>query len=233
MESPELDALAARIADCAACPRLVASRRAAAAAGTGSYWARPVPGFGDPVARVYVLGLATAPHGGNRTGRAFTGNRSADTLVAALYRAGLADRPTSEHRGDGLRLHGAWIASAVRCPPPDHRPTRAEREACLGWLTEEVTALADVAVMVCLGRTAWDAVCDWAGARPRPRFGHGAEHVLGTGPRPGLRLLGSYHPSPQNTRTGRLTPAMLDSVFSRARLTAALDNDLTLVEEPA
>lgn len=226
-----LAALEARISECEACPRLVASRRAAATAGTGPYWARPVPGFGDPAARVFVLGLATAPHGGNRVGRAFTGNPSATTLVAALHRAGLADRPTSEHRGDGLRLHGAWMASAVRCPPPDHRPTRAERDACLGWLTEEIAALPDVAVMVCLGRTAWDAACDWAGARPRPSFAHGAEHLPGTGPRLGLRLVGSYHPSPQNTRTGRLTPAMLDAIFSRARLTAAPDR--TPVEEPA
>jgi uracil-DNA glycosylase len=211
-----LDALAARIADCTACPRLVTARRAAAEAGSGPYWARPVPGYGDPAARIHVLGLATAPHGGNRTGRAFTGNRTADTLVAALHRAGLADRPTSEHAGDGLRLHGAWMASAVRCPPPGHHPTRAEREACAGWLSAEIAALPDVGVVLCLGRLAWDAACDWAGVRPRPRFGHGAEHVTTTGPRPGLVLLGSYHPSPQNTRSRRLTPAMLDEVLARA-----------------
>ena len=216
-----LDELADRIADCEACPRLVASRRAAAAAGAGPYWARPVPGFGDPAARVHVLGLATAPHGGNRTGRAFTGNASADTLVAALHRVGLASRPTSEHVGDGLRLHGAWMASAVRCPPPDHRPTRVERETCSHWLTAEVAALPEVAVLVCLGRVAWETACDWAGVRPRARFGHGAEHVAAGGPRPGLLLLGSYHPSPQNTRSRRLTPAMLDAVLTRAVAAAA------------
>lgn len=212
----DLEVLAARIADCTACPRLVASRQAAAEVGTGPYWARPVPGFGDPGARVHVLGLATAPHGGNRTGRAFTGNPTADTLVAALHRAGLADRPTSRHAGDGLRLQGAWMASAVRCPPPDHRPTRAERAACAGWLTAELAALPDVAVVLCLGRLAWEAACDWGGVRPRARFAHGAEHVMTGGPRPGLRLLASYHPSPQNTRSRRLTPGMLDAVIARA-----------------
>ncbi len=210
--------LATRIAGCSACPRLVAARRAVAT--TEDYWSRPVPGYGDPRARVHVLGLATAPHGGNRTGRAFTGNPSADTLVAAMHRTGLATRPTSQHVGDGLRLTGAWMASAVRCPPPEHRPTRAERDACLGWLTEEVAALRELRVLVCLGRVAWEAACDWAGARPRPRFGHGSEHVTTTGPRPGLVLVGCYHPSPQNTRSGRLTPAMLDDVLLRARAVA-------------
>jgi uracil-DNA glycosylase len=223
MSEDRLADLAARIADCTACPRLVASRRAAAAAAAGPYWARPVPGFGDPGARVHVLGLATAPHGGNRTGRAFTGNPTADTLVAALHRAGLANRPTSEHADDGLRLQGAWMASAVRCPPPDHRPTRTERATCAGWLTAELAALPDVAVVLCLGRLAWEAACDWAGVRPRPLFGHGAEHVLTTGPRPGLLLLASYHPSPQNTRSRRLTPAMLDAVIARAATAASAD----------
>lgn len=217
-----LAGLAARIADCTACPRLVAARRDVAV--DEGYWARPVPGFGDPRATVHVLGLATAPHGGNRTGRAFTGNRSADTLVAAMHRVGLANRPTSRHVGDGLQLHGAWMSSAVRCPPPDHRPTPVERDTCLPWLTEELAALPEVRVMVCLGRFAWEAATRWAGLRPRPAFGHGAEHAVEDGVRPGLVLLGCYHPSPQNTATGRLTPPILDAVLRRARSVATGDD---------
>jgi uracil-DNA glycosylase len=175
-----------------------------------------------------VLGLATAPHGGNRTGRAFTGNRSADTLVTALHRVGMADRPVSRHVGDGLRLHGAWMSSAVRCPPPDHRPTPLERDTCLPWLTEELDALGEVRVLVCLGRFAWDAAARWAGLSPRPRFGHGAEHVTTTGP----VLLGCYHPSPQNISTGRLTPDMLDTLLRRARHLATSGAPL-VAEEPA
>ncbi|MCD2191071.1 uracil-DNA glycosylase [Actinomycetospora soli] len=223
---PGLARLSLQIADCTACPRLVAAREAVAGPG---YWARPVPGFGDPDARIHVLGLATAPHGGNRHGRAFTGNRSADTLVAALHRAGLANQPSSRHARDGLHLHRAWMASAVRCPPPEHRPTRAERDACLAWLTAEVAALRELRVIVCLGRTAWEAACDWAGAHPRPRFGHGAEHRTDGG----LLLLGCYHPSPQNTHSGRLTPAMLDDVLLRARDRAGLDPLDTDLEESA
>lgn len=218
--------LAARIADCAACPRLVAARRDVATDGT--YWARPVPGFGDPHAGVHVLGLATAPHGGNRTGRAFTGNRSADTLVAAMYRTGLANQPSSRELGDGLRLRGAWMSSALRCPPPGHRPTALERDTCLPWLTEELDALGEVRVLVCLGRFAWDAAARWAGLSPRPRFGHGAEHVTTTGP----VLLGCYHPSPQNISTGRLTPDMLDTLLRRARHLATSGAPL-VAEEPA
>jgi len=216
----DLAGLAERIARCEACPRLVEARRAADPSGAGEYWARPVPGFGDPAATVHVLGLATAPHGGNRTGRAFTGNRSADVLVAALHRVGMANQPVSRHAGDGLRLRGAWMSSAVRCPPPGHRPTPLERDTCLPWLTEELAALVDVRVVVCLGRFAWDAATRWAGARPRPRFAHGAEHVVAGGVRPGLVLAGCYHPSPQNTNSGRLTPAMLDAVLRRARTLA-------------
>lgn len=212
--------LGARIADCTACPRLVEARRAAEP--SPAAWARPVPGFGDPAARVHVLGLATAPHGGNRTGRAFTGNRSADVLVAAMHRVGLANQPTSQHVGDGLRLHGAWMASAVRCPPPDHRPTPAERDTCLGWLDEELDTLGGVRVLVCLGGFAWATATRWAGVRPRPPFGHGVEHVVTGGARAGLVLLGCYHPSPQNTNSGRLTPAMLDAVLARARTLAGL-----------
>ncbi|WP_223290889.1 uracil-DNA glycosylase [Streptomyces avicenniae] len=176
------------------------------------YWARPVPGFGDPAARVYVLGLATAAHGGNRTGRALTGNSTADWLTAALHRAGLANQATSVARDDGLRLTGAWTASAVRCPPPGNRPTPQERDHCLPYLTEELDALADVAVLVTLGAFAWDAASRQAGLRPRPAFGHGAEAV-----RPDGRVqLGCYHPSRQNTATGLLTEPMLDAVFRRA-----------------
>jgi len=202
---------------CRRCPRLVAFREHAAAhpkpAYAGQdYWARPVPGFGDPDAGVYVLGLATAAHGGNRTGRAFTGNATADWLVAAMHRAGLADRPTSVHRGDGLRLTGAWMASAVRCAPPKDRPTVGERRECARFLDAELAALTRVRVIVCLGALAWHAAADWAGVRPRPPFGHGREQQIG-GDR---MLLGCYHPSPQNTRTGRLTERMLDGVLRRA-----------------
>jgi uracil-DNA glycosylase family 4 len=172
-----------RVASCTRCPRLVRWRREVAedppARFAGRpYWARPVPGFGDPAARVYVLGLATAAHGGNRTGRAFTGNPTGNWVVRALHRAGMANQPVSEHAGDGLRLAGAWVGSAVRCAPPKNRPTPAERDTCLQYLTEEVAALAQLRVMVVLGGFAWDAVARWAGLRPRPRFGHGAEHRL-------------------------------------------------------
>ena len=211
-----------QVVACRRCPRLVAFREHAAAhprpAYAGQdYWARPVPGFGDPAAGVYVLGLATAAHGGNRTGRAFTGNATADWLVAALHRAGLADRPTSTAPGDGLRLTGAWMASAVRCAPPQDRPTTAERRECARFLDAELALLTRVRVIVCLGGSAWNAAVDWAGVRPRPPFGHGREHPIGGG----RTLLASYHPSPQNTRTGRLTAAMLDAVLDRAAHLAA------------
>lgn len=212
-----LAALADEVVSCRVCPRLVAFREYAGAhpkrgyAGE-RYWSRPVPGFGDERAVVYVLGLATSAHGGNRTGRAFTGNETADWLVAALHRAGLASQPTSVRWGDGLRLGGAWMASAVRCAPPADRPTAAERRACARFLDAELALLTGVRVIVCLGALAWHAAADWAGARPRPRFGHGHEHPAGAG----RTLLGCYHPSPQNTRTGRLTAAMLDGVLARA-----------------
>ncbi|MEW2547577.1 uracil-DNA glycosylase [Streptomyces sp. NPDC047002] len=207
---------------CARCPRLVASRREAALhppprfAGE-EYWARPVPGFGDPEARLYVLGLATSAHGGNRTGRAFTGNPTADWLGAALHRAGFANRPVSAHRGDGYRLDGAWLASAVRCPPPGNRPTAAERDACLPYFDAELRALPTVSVVLTLGAFAWDAACRQAGAHPRPAFAHGACFT-----RPDGRVqLASYHPSRQNTATGRLTRPMLDHILSRARTLTA------------
>jgi uracil-DNA glycosylase len=192
-----------------------ADRRPARFAGE-EYWSRPVPGFGDPAARIYVAGLATAAHGGNRTGRALTGNATASWVVAALHRAGLANQPVSERRGDGLRLAGVWFGSVVRCAAPDNRPTVAERDACLPFLSAEVAALPALRVLLCLGGFAWRAAATWAGVRPAPRFGHGAEHTT-TG---GLVLLGSYHPSRQNTNTGVLTESMLAAVVDRARVLA-------------
>jgi uracil-DNA glycosylase family 4 len=176
------------------------------------YWGRPVPGFGDPAARVFVLGLAPAAHGGNRTGRVFTGDRSGDWLFASLHRTGFANQPTSRRRGDGLELRGAWIAAAVRCAPPANKPLPAERDNCLPYAEEEVRLIGPD-VVVCLGGYAWDAACRLLGLRPKPRFGHGAEHRPAGGP----VLLGTYHPSQQNTFTGKLTEEMMDAVFARAR----------------
>jgi uracil-DNA glycosylase family 4 len=174
-----------------------------------------VPGFGDPDARVYVLGLAPAAHGGNRTGRVFTGDRSGDWLFATLHRTGFANQPTSVSLDDGLRLHDAFVAAAVRCAPPANKPLPGERDNCLPYAREELAAMPTVRVIVCLGGFAWDAACRLYGVRPRPRFGHGAEHVpAGSG---GLVMLGCFHPSQQNTFTGKLTEPMLDGVFVRAR----------------
>jgi uracil-DNA glycosylase len=218
----ELDA---QVTGCRRCPRLVAwreqvaqERRAAFAEET--YWGRPLPAFGDPRARILLLGLAPAAHGANRTGRMFTGDRSGDFLYAALHRAGLASSPVSRRADDGLRLSGARITAAVRCAPPANRPTPAERDNCLPWGLREAELLEDVRVAICLGAFAWDAALRLRRAlrpaapvpRPRPRFGHGAE-ALGE-PWP---LLGCYHPSQQNTFTGRLTEAMLDEVLARGR----------------
>ena len=205
------------IVTCRRCPRLVewrerVAREKRAAFRDEEYWGRPLAGFGDPAARVYVLGLAPAAHGGNRTGRVFTGDRSADWLFASLHRTGFANQPTSIHPGDGLRLDGAWIGAAVRCVPPANRPLPVERDNCLPYTAEELRLL-DARAIACLGGFAWDAaarVLDLP--RPRPRFGHGAEYALGDG----RTLLGSYHPSQQNTFTGKLTEAMLDGVFARA-----------------
>lgn len=177
-----------------------------------SYWARPVPGFGDPDARIYVLGLAPAAHGGNRTGRAFTGNPSADWLTPALHAVGLANQPESENADDGLRLAGVRTGSAVRCAPPANRPTAKERDTCLPHLAAEITALAQLRVIVALGGFAWSAALGLLDAPPRPRFRHGAEHVLPGG----LTLLASYHPSRQNTATGLLRTGMLEDVLGRA-----------------
>jgi uracil-DNA glycosylase len=219
--SPELAALEAQIVSCRRCPRLVAwrelvAREKRAAFADETYWGRPVPGFGDPAARVYVLGLAPAAHGANRTGRVFTGDRSGDFLIAAMHRTGFANQPTSRSLDDGLELHDAWIGAAVRCAPPENKPTPSERANCRPWSELEAAALPRVRVILCLGALAWDAALTLRGApvpRPKPRFGHGAEFDDGVG----VPLLATFHPSQQNTFTGRLTPAMLDAVLLRAR----------------
>ena len=193
------------------------AREKRAAFADEDYWGKPVPGFGDPEASVYVLGLAPAAHGGNRTGRVFTGDRSGDWLFASMYRTGFANRPESLHAGDGLELRGAWVAAAVRCAPPANKPLPEERDNCLPYAAEELR-LIEPAVIVCLGKFAWDAACVLLGIRPRPRFGHLAEHRTEGGP----VLLGSFHPSQQNTFTGKLTEPMLDAVFEEARKIAGL-----------
>jgi uracil-DNA glycosylase family 4 len=216
------------IVECRRCPRLVAWREEAAAhpparfAGL-RYWARPLPGFGDPLARVLVVGLAPAAHGGNRTGRIFTGDRSGDFLFASLHRTGFASQPTSTAADDGLALRGLYVAAVNRCAPPDNRPTPEERDNCLPYLVRELELLADVRAVVALGAFAWDGFLLAAASlgvpapRPKPRFGHGVE--VGVGP---WRLLGCFHPSQQNTFTRRLTEPMLDAVFLRAREIAGL-----------
>ena len=216
LSSDELATLEREITSCWRCPRLVewrekVAREKRAAFSDETYWGRPVPGFGDPDARVVILGLASAAHGANRTGRFFTGDRSGDFLFAALHRTGFASRPVSRHREDGLELYGLWISAAVRCAPPQNRPTPAERDACLPYAGRELELL-EAQVVVCLGAFAWDAALRLYGLRPKPRFGHGAEVVAGA-----TALLGCYHPSQQNTFTGVLTPAMLDAVLLRAR----------------
>ncbi|MEA2160255.1 MAG: uracil-DNA glycosylase [Solirubrobacteraceae bacterium] len=214
----ELEELEAEVVACRRCPRLVAWREEVARVKRASfagedYWGRPLPGFGDPSARVVVLGLAPAAHGGNRTGRIFTGDRSGDWLFAALWRAGFANQPQSVSRADGLSLSGAWVTAAVRCAPPANRPLPAERDNCLPYFVRELSLLPGASVVVCLGGFAWDAALRALdGPRPRPKFGHGAESEVG-----GLTLLGCYHVSQQNTFTGRLTAPMLDAVFARAR----------------
>jgi uracil-DNA glycosylase family 4 len=213
-----LDRIDREITTCFACPRLVAWREETATAkrasfATDDYWGRPLPGFGDQDARLLVVGLAPAAHGGNRTGRVFTGDRSADWLYRAMHRAGYANQPTSVARDDGLTLSGAWVNAAVRCAPPANKPTPAERDTCLPYLRRELRLLTSVRVVVVLGAFAAQVVAGALGLRPRPRFGHLAEHPLPDG----RTLLCSYHPSQQNTFTGTLTEAMLDAVFSRAR----------------
>ncbi len=218
MEPDSLARVTDEVVACDACPRLVAWRQAVArekraAYRDEDYWGRPVPGFGDPGAELLLVGLAPAAHGGNRTGRVFTGDRSGDWVFSALYRAGYANQPTSERRDDGLRLRGAYVAAAVRCAPPANKPTPAERENCVPFLGRELALLADLRVVVTLGQFAYDVVARLLGVRPRPRFGHGVEVAL----EDGRTIICSYHPSQQNTFTGTLTAPMFDAVFARAR----------------
>lgn len=215
--------LATEIHRCRRCPRLVEWREASAATPPRrfqgeKYWGRPVSGFGDLDARLALVGLAPAAHGANRTGRMFTGDRSGDWLYAALHRAGYANQPTSTGREDGLRLLDAYVTAVVRCAPPANRPVPAERDNCLPYLTRELELLGNCRTIVALGGFAWDGTLralgelDAAAPRPKPRFGHGAEADIG-----GWKLIGCYHPSQQNTFTGRLTESMLDTVLTRAR----------------
>jgi uracil-DNA glycosylase family 4 len=223
-----LAALTAEIVECRRCPRLVAWREQVAREKVArfrdeAYWGRPLPGFGDPEARILILGLAPAAHGGNRTGRVFTGDASGDFLWAALHRAGSADRPVSRRADDGLTLTDTYIAAAVRCAPPANKPSIEERDACAPFLVRELALLTRVRVILALGAFGWDAGLRAMGelghmARPKPRFGHGAEAAVGP-----YVLLGSYHPSQQNTFTGRLTAPMFDAVVARAIDVASVD----------
>jgi len=213
-----LERIEAEVVACRLCPRLVAwreqvGREKRAAFRADDYWARPVPGFGDPDAELAVVGLAPAAHGANRTGRMFTGDRSGDFLSAALHRAGYANRPTSEHRGDGLRLSGVWITAPVRCAPPANKPTPTERDACRPYLERELALLVRLRTILVLGSFGYQVMSGLLGVRPRPAFAHGLEVALGDG----RTLLCSYHVSQQNTFTGTLTPQMLDAVLTRAR----------------
>jgi uracil-DNA glycosylase family 4 len=227
-----LPVLDAEVSVCRACPRLVAWREAVAVEKRRSfesepYWGRPIAGWGSETPEVLVVGLAPAAHGGNRTGRIFTGDRSGDWLFAALHRAGLAAQPTSVHAGDGQALVRTRMVAAVRCAPPDNKPTPAERDTCAPWFDAELSmVLPSVRAVVCLGSFAWDALLRALGRqsyevpRPRPRFGHAARVDLGrpiaassAGP---LAVLGCYHPSQQNTFTGKLTEPMLDAVLAMA-----------------
>jgi uracil-DNA glycosylase family 4 len=218
-----------RVSVCRACPRLVewreqvAREKRASYAGE-TYWGRPIPGWGATDPRILVVGLAPAAHGANRTGRIFTGDRSGDWLFASMYRVGLANQPTSTHPGDGLELHGTRVLSAVRCAPPANKPTTEERDTCAPWLDRELDlVLPGLDVVVCLGSFGWEAAfralarAGLPTPKPRPRFGHGAEVPLGD-----LTVIGSFHPSQQNTFTGRLTEAMLDAVLGRAAALASL-----------
>jgi uracil-DNA glycosylase len=221
MSARDLERITAEIVGCLSCPRLVEWRERVAREKTvrfadQTYWGRPVPGFGDPAAGILVVGLAPAAHGGNRTGRIFTGDRSGDFLFGSLHRVGLSNQPTSVSPDDGLRLIRTYLSAVNRCAPPGNRPTPAERDACLHFLEREIAALERLRVLVALGAFAWDGALRALSAlgyptRPRPRFGHAAEASAGP-----FVLLGSYHPSQQNTFTGKLTPQMLDAVFERA-----------------
>jgi uracil-DNA glycosylase len=222
-----LAALTSEIVTCFRCPRLVAWRELVATEKVARYrdepyWGRPLPGFGDPEARILIVGLAPAAHGGNRTGRVFTGDRSGDFLWSALHATGMADRPSSRRADDGLTLTDCYIAATVRCAPPLNKPTIEERDNCAPYLVRETALLKNVRVIVPLGQFGWDAVVRTLGSlghdvRPRPRFGHAAEARVGP-----YRLVASFHPSQQNTFTGRLTPRMLESVLVRAQELAAV-----------
>lgn len=221
--SSELQRIARAVESCQRCPRLVAWCREVARTKRRSfaeqdYWGKPVPGFGDGAARIWIVGLAPAAHGGNRTGRVFTGDRSGDFLYAALHRAGLANQPHAVSRDDGLVLSGVYVSAAGRCAPPDNKPTRQELANCHEWLDRELAALTRLRVIVALGGIAWDAAMGMllrSGEpvpRPRPAFGHGTEVAIGK-----RTVLGCYHVSQQNTFTGRLTEPMIDAVLARAR----------------
>jgi uracil-DNA glycosylase len=223
VSASELEALEREVIECRRCPRLVqwrerVARERRASYASEEYWGRPLPGFGDQDPRVLILGLAPAAHGGNRTGRIFTGDRSGDWLFGSLWRTGFASQPTSVSRDDGLVLHDCFVTAAVRCAPPGNRPLPAERDNCLPYLVRELQLLGRVRVIACLGGFAWDVALRALAAlgaqipRPRPQFGHGASVTLDR-----WMLLGCYHPSQQNTFTGRLTEEMIDAVFARAR----------------
>jgi uracil-DNA glycosylase len=219
--------LTAEVVACRRCPRLVAWRELVATEKVArfrgeTYWGRPVPGFGDPDARVLLVGLAPAAHGGNRTGRVFTGDASGDFLWAALHAIGAANKPSSRRADDGLALTDVYLAAAVRCAPPANKPTPVERDTCLSYLTRELAILDQVSVLVALGAFAWDAILRLLAAhghqvKPQPRFGHGAEATVGP-----YRVVGSYHPSQQNTFTGKLTRPMFEAVLRRAQELAAV-----------
>jgi len=218
---PETDSLG-RVTDevvgCRKCPRLVEWRELVAAEKRAAYqdweyWGRPVPGFGDPRASLLLVGLAPAAHGGNRTGRIFTGDRSGDWVFGALYKAGFANQPTSVSRDDGLQVRGAYVSACVRCAPPGNRPTPLERDTCLPYLERELALLPGVRVIVCFGAFAYEGLAGLLGVKPRPRFGHGLEVRLADG----RVIVCSFHPSQQNTFTGKLTQPMFDAIFTRAR----------------
>ena len=225
MNGPQaLSELNRRVVDCRLCPRLVEHRERSAREKRAmyrddEYWGRPLPSFGDPQARVLIVGLAPAAHGGNRTGRMFTGDSSGDWLFETLHKFGFASSPSSRRRDDGLTLTDAYITAAVRCAPPDNKPTTEEKVTCRSYLTGEMLVLADVRVVVALGRIAFDGYLaarrelGRETPRPAPRFGHGAAHVLADG----LTLVSSYHPSRQNTNTGTLTRGMFEDVFAGVR----------------
>lgn len=225
MTSDSLALITSEVVDCTRCPRLVEWRKEAAENPPArfrqeSYWARPVPGFGDPSASVLIVGLAPAAHGGNRTGRIFTGDRSGEWLFRALHRAGFANQPESHRLGDGLKLNDCYVAAAVRCAPPQNKPLPSERDNCLPFLEREIAALTKLKVVVALGAFAWACALKVLKSRGAslpsvaPKFGHGAEFFVDP-----YILIGSYHPSQQNTFTGTLTESAFDAIFERAKET--------------